>query len=87
MSLSLLTSKPLRILPPMPTRPPQANIPQTLGARERIRESVLRYVEERRETLVPPLVLDELRNAADAVVRFARIDPIYRDYVGILISN
>ena len=30
--------------------------------------SVVRYVEERRETLVPPLVLDELRNHADAVV-------------------
>ena len=47
----------------------------------------MRYVEERRQSLVPPLVLDELRNHADAVVGLAAIDPMYRDYVGILVNN
>lgn len=79
--------KPLRIVPALPQRPPQANIPQTLQERESLRSAVGRYVEERRQALVPPLVLDELRNHADAVVRLATIDPMYRDYVGILVNN
>ncbi|MQA28613.1 MAG: DUF116 domain-containing protein [Luteitalea sp.] len=82
-----ILNKPLRIVPAMPQRPPQANIPQTLDAREHLRAVVLRHVEERRETLVPPLVVDELRNQADAVVERAGIDPVYRDYIGVLINN
>ena len=74
-------------MPAMPQRPPQANIPQTLAEREQLRAVVVRYVDERRETLVPPLVLDELRDQADAVVARAGVDPVYRDYVGILINN
>ena len=55
--MSLLTLKtPLRIMPAMPQRPPQANIPQTLAEREQLRDIVVRHVEERRHTLVPPLV-------------------------------
>jgi geranylgeranyl pyrophosphate synthase len=77
----------LRVLPAMPQRPPQANIPQTLLERERLRAIVARYVESRRASLVPPLVLDELRTHADAVVSLAGIDPVYRDYTGVLISN
>ncbi len=79
--------KPLRMVPALPQRPPQANIPQTLAEREYLRTIVLRYVEERRETLIPPLVLDELRHHADAVVTLAAVDPVYRDYAGILVSN
>src|SRR5262245_64793972 len=86
MTLPVL-KKPLRILPAMPQRPPQANIPQTLGERERLREFVIQYVAARRDTLVPPLVLDELGTHAEAVVDQAGIDPIYRDYAGVLISN
>jgi geranylgeranyl diphosphate synthase type II len=71
----------------MPQRPPQANIPQTLWERERLRAIVARYVEERRATLVPPLVLDELRTHADAVVALSGMDAIYRDYAGVLVNN
>src|SRR3984893_4702268 len=86
--MSLLTlKKPLRIVPAMPQRPPQANIPQTLAEREHLRAIVMRYVEERRESLVPPLVLDELRDQAAAVVARAGVEPLYRDYVGILVNN
>jgi geranylgeranyl pyrophosphate synthase len=86
MSLPIL-NKPLRIVPAMPQRPPQANIPQTLAERERLRAIVMRYVEERRASLVPPLVLDELRDQADAIVARAGVDPMYRDYAGILVNN
>jgi geranylgeranyl pyrophosphate synthase len=86
MSLQVL-KKPLRVLPPMPQRPPQANIPQTLGEREYVRAAVARYVEDRRTTLVPPLVLDELRTHAEAVVALTGVDPVYTDYVGVVVSN
>jgi geranylgeranyl pyrophosphate synthase len=86
MSLPSL-KRPLRIIPAMPQRLPQANIPQTLAEREHLRALVVRHVDRRRDTLVPPLVLDELRDEAETVVTLAGIDPLYRDYVGILISN
>lgn len=80
-------SRPLRIIPTLPQRPPQATVPQTLSEREQIRAVVQDYVEKRRNEIVPPLVLDELRKHADAVVALFEIDPLYRDYTGILISN
>ena len=86
MSLHTL-KKPLRMIPNLPQRPPQPNIPQTIDEREWLRTIVLRYVEDRRETLVPPFVLDELKNHADAVVALTGVDPVYRDYVGVLINN
>ena len=86
MSVHVL-KKPLRMVPALPQRPPQANIPQTLHEREYLRSAVVRYVEERRDSLVPPLVLDELRNHGDAVVSLAAVDPVYRDYAGILVNN
>ena len=85
--ISRTRPKPLRIIPALPQRPPQANIPQTLPQREYVRAMVQRYVEGRRHELVPPLVLDELRTHADAVIALGGIDPAYRDYAGILLNN
>ena len=81
------SKKPLRLLPALPQRPPQANIPQTIEEREHLRAVVTRHVEEHRGALVPPLVLDELKVSADALVSARGVDPIYRDYVGVLINN
>jgi geranylgeranyl diphosphate synthase, type II len=86
MALPLL-NKPLRIMPAMPQRPPQANIPQTLAEREYLSGVVRRHVEARRALLVPPLAVEDLRVEADVVVAEADVDPIYRDYAGVLISN
>jgi geranylgeranyl pyrophosphate synthase len=77
----------LRVVPPQKVRAPQANIPQTLAERERIRAFIAGYVAAHRDAVVPPLVLDELRRHADAVVAAAGLDPIYRDYAGVLLSN
>lgn len=79
--------KPLRMMPVLPQRAPQSNIPQTAAEREYLKAVVASYVEEHRATVVPPLVLDELRIHADAVVASAGMDPVYRDYVGILVNN
>ena len=79
--------KPLRMVPSLPQRPPQSNIPQTQAERDYVRAVVVRYVEARRESLVPPLVLGELRKHAEAVVRLATVDAAYVDYAGVLLNN
>src|SRR5687767_3761084 len=76
----------LRVVPER-SREPQANIPQTLAERERLRTVISGYVAAHRDSLVPPLVLDELRTHADQVVAGAGVDSVYRDYVGVLLSN
>jgi geranylgeranyl pyrophosphate synthase len=68
-------------------RKPQANIPQTLFERERLRAAVAGYVEANRTTLVPPLVLDELKTHAERVISVAGVNTVYRDYVGVLLNN
>jgi geranylgeranyl diphosphate synthase, type II len=76
-----------RVLPPQRDRAPQATIPQTRDEREFLRQFIASYVEERRGVIVPPLVLDELRQHADAVVALTGIHPTYTDYAGVLLSN
>jgi geranylgeranyl diphosphate synthase type II len=76
----------LRVVPER-SRPPQANIPQTLAERERLRATISGYVAANRDSLVPPLVLDELRTHADQLVAGGGLDPAYRDYAGVLLSN
>jgi geranylgeranyl pyrophosphate synthase len=76
----------LRVVPER-YRTPQVNIPHTLAERERLRAIIANYVAARRASLVPPLVLDELRTRADDVVAIAEVDPVYRDYTGVLLNN
>ena len=74
-----------RTLPRQRFRPPKRNIPQTAIQRNHILQRVREYVAERNP--VPPLSLEELKRHADAMVAFLGCDPVYRDYVGILINN
>src|SRR5713101_3807068 len=76
-----------RAVPIQRMRLPQSNIPQTGAERERLKALIARYEEENRDSLVPPLVIDELRRHADELVRLSKSDPIYRDYIGVLLSN
>jgi geranylgeranyl diphosphate synthase type II len=81
-----LTSLP-RAVPSQKWRAPQANIPQTVEERTSLKGWIAQYVEANRKRLVPPLVLDELKNHADELMHARGIDPSYRDYVGILLNN
>lgn len=74
-------------MPAQKWRAPQANIPQTVLERTSLKEQIAQYVETNRKRLVPPLVLDELKIYADEIIRESRIDPEYRDYIGILLNN
>jgi geranylgeranyl pyrophosphate synthase len=76
-----------RTVPVQAGRRPQENIPQTRPERETLKIVIARYVQTNRDTLTPPLVLDELRTHAEKIVARAGMPPIYTDYVGVLLSN
>jgi len=86
MRLIPLASLP-RAVPTQHGRAPQANIPQMPGERAALKSLIARYVSEHRARLVPPLVQDELRLTAEHIVRLAAVDPVYTDYVGVLLNN
>src|SRR5262249_28462097 len=68
-------------------RQPQENIPQTRVERERLRSFIRTYVKTNRTELVPPLVLDELRQRAETIVRLTGLPAKYSNYVGVLVNN
>lgn len=66
-------------------RKPQDNIPQTRAQRDELAQAVRRYVAQERP--VPPMPMDELRRHAETLVERTGCDPIFRDYLAILINN
>ena len=86
MTMIPITTLP-RVLPPQRDRAPQATIPQTRDERESLRQFISGYVNSRREAIVPPLVLDQLRTHAEAVIALTGVDRKFTDYAGVLVSN
>ena len=79
---------PLTMPRPVPLqkfRLPKKNIPQTNIQRNAILNYVRDYVAEHQP--VPPMPSDELKAHADKIVTMLKCDPIYRDYIGVLLSN
>ncbi len=79
---------PLTIPRPVPqqrVRQPKANIPQTLLERTHILQVVRHYVAEFNP--VPPMPAAELQTHADKIVEMLKCNPVYRDYIGVLLSN
>ncbi|MBA4146798.1 MAG: polyprenyl synthetase family protein [Verrucomicrobia bacterium] len=74
-----------RPVPIQRIRPPKKNVPQTPAERTAILHATRRYVAEFNP--VPPMPSDELKTHADKLVAQLGCDPIYRDYVGVLINN
>ncbi|MDO8543576.1 MAG: polyprenyl synthetase family protein [Opitutaceae bacterium] len=66
-------------------RMPKKNIPQTAFERTRVLEAVRQYVVDFNP--VPPVPMAELKVHADRLVEMLRVDPIYRDYIGVLLNN
>ena len=66
-------------------RTPKANIPQTPFERTRVLHAVRDYLAEQRP--VPPIPMAQLKEHADKLVALLRCDPIYRDYIGVILSN
>src|SRR5580698_1690375 len=76
-----------KAVPVQRLRAPQENIPQTRPERERLRWAVRDYVAANAGSMTPPLVLDEMRTHAEAVVGITGAPAIYTDYIGVLINN
>src|SRR4051812_37788055 len=74
-----------RPVPQQKIRAPKKNIPQTGIERNHILQMVRNYVAEHNP--VPPLPTEDLKLHADRLVSMLKCDPIYRDYIGVLISN
>jgi len=85
----MMTLPGLNVLRAVPTRwrKPQGNIPQTLAEREVLRQAIAGYVREQGDSLVPPLVVNELKRHAERIASVNGIDPLYRDYIGVLLNN
>ncbi|MBX3747007.1 MAG: polyprenyl synthetase family protein [Verrucomicrobiae bacterium] len=74
-----------RLVPLQTWRPPKKNIPPTPMLRQRILQGVRHYVAEFQP--VPPMPVKELAVHAERVVSLLQCDPIYRDFIGVLINN
>lgn len=83
-----MQSTPLSLPRPVPIqrfRPPKKNIPPTPAQRNHILRLVRNYVKEHNP--VPPMPADELKIHANRLVEMLKCDPVYRDYIGVLINN
>jgi geranylgeranyl pyrophosphate synthase len=86
--IPLLATAPASLPRPVPIqkwRPPKKNIPQTLLHRQQILQAVRNYVAEFNP--VPPLSPTELGTHAERIIAQLGCDPIYRDFVGVLLNN
>lgn len=88
--MSTVAVRSVNLPPPVPGttrrfRQPKKNIPQTKQERDRILGIVRDYRES--EALVPPMPLDELREHTEKLLAIHGIDPLHRDYTGVLLSN
>src|SRR5437660_9197050 len=66
-------------------RTPKRNIPQTVLERNHFLQVIRNYVVE--VNPVPPLPAEDLKVHADRILELLKCDPVYRDYVGVLINN
>ena len=66
-------------------RTPKKNIPQTPIERNHVLHVIRNYVAEFNP--VPPMPTAELKVHADRVIGMLKCDPIYRDYIGVLMNN
>ncbi len=81
--LPLLTLPPR--VPKQVERPTQSNIPNDKATRDRLKHLAVEFVEAKR--IVPPLVIDELREYTQSIRKDAGVDSLFDDYIAILINN
>jgi geranylgeranyl diphosphate synthase type II len=74
-----------KMVPAQRVRPPKENLPQTPEERTRFLQFIRNYVAEYNP--VPPMPMADIKVHADKVVEMLGCDPIYRDYIGVLINN
>ena len=65
----------------------RSGVPRTRAEREGLRRLAEDFAAAHAARLVPPLVLDELRGAAQDLIRSAELDPLFADYAAVLLNN
>jgi geranylgeranyl diphosphate synthase, type II len=66
-------------------RQPKKNLPQTKLERDHVLAMIRKYLEG--EQLVPPMPLEELRVHAEKIIAEHGFNPVWVDYIGVLLSN
>jgi geranylgeranyl pyrophosphate synthase len=66
-------------------RQPKKNLPQTKIERDNVLATIRKYLEV--EKLVPPMPLEELRVHAERIIAANNFNPVWVDYIGVLMSN
>lgn len=66
-------------------RQPKKNLPQTKIERDHVLATIRKYLEV--EQLVPPMPLEELRVHAEKIIAEHGFNPVWVDYIGVLLSN
>jgi geranylgeranyl diphosphate synthase, type II len=66
---------------------PPGAVPRTRAEREGLRRLAEDFAAAHAGELVPPLVLDQLRNAAQTLIRSAELNPRFADYAAVLLNN
>ena len=74
-----------RAIPQARFRQPKKNIPQTPIERNRVLHRCREYVATHQP--VPPMPAEELKVHADLLVAELGLEPIHRDYVGVILNN
>ena len=74
-----------KLVPLQKLRPTKRNIPPTPAQRRQFLLATRHYVAEFNP--VPPLPVEELKVHADRIVSQLRCDPVYRDFIGVLLNN
>ena len=74
-----------RLVPQQKWRPTKKNIPPTLLQRQHILQAVRNYVAEHNP--VPPQPAADLKVHADRIVAQLNCEPIFRDFIGVLLNN
>lgn len=88
--MSTVAIRAAQLPPPIPVtvrrfRQPKKNLPQTKIERDHVLNTVRAYVEAHK--LVPPTPLDELRVHAETVIAENKFNPVWIDYIGVLLAN
>lgn len=79
---------PIQLPPKVPVqryRKAQSNIPDDKRERVRLKQAAADFVAE--EGIVPPLSMEELIEHSAAVVARTGVDPVYQDFVAVLMNN
>ncbi len=74
-----------QLVPQQVYRPSQDDIPDGKEQRLELKKLAVDYIAQHKP--VPPISLDDLRICCDTIIKEQNVDPVYRDFLAILLNN